>query len=128
MKRLNAVGAMLLLLALPAGCATQPVGERAEGTGRAVLSFEEMQAAGYSELHSVIQALRPEWLRSQGATSFRGQEEIQVYLDGNRLGGLAALRDIPSRSVASARFLTGLEATQRWGLSHGMGAIVVSTR
>jgi hypothetical protein len=122
----KSVGFLLVLLLT--ACASQPAGERAERGGRAVLNATEMLATGYTDLYQVIQSLRPEWLRAQGATSFRGQEQIQVYLDGNQMGGVEALRQIATRSISSVQFLTGLEATQRWGLNHGMGAIVVSTR
>jgi hypothetical protein len=123
----RAVRVLLLgLLLTLAGCGSQ----RGDGPrqNRAVLHAAEMEPAGYADLFQVIQSLRPEWLRPQGATSFRGQEVIVVYLDDNRMGGVEALRNIPPRSIASVRFISGLEASQRWGLNHGMGAIVVSTR
>jgi hypothetical protein len=53
---------------------------------------------------------------------------VKVYLDGSLMGGLDQLKAISVRSIASIRFLDGLEASNRWGLNHGMGAIVVSTR
>jgi len=56
------------------------------------------------------------------------QESIKVYLDGSLMGGPEQLRQIQVRSISSIRFLDGLEATNRWGLDHGLGAIVVSTR
>lgn len=118
----------LLLTAALTACASQPAGGRTERGGRSVLSSVEMHATGYADMYQVVQSLRPEWLRQQGVTSFRGQEEILVYLDGNRMGGVESLRQIVTRSVSTAQFLSGLEATQRWGLNHGMGAIVVSTR
>jgi hypothetical protein len=127
MSRILAVGGLLLALSLTA-CASQSAGERSERGGRAMLTSMEMNATGYNDLFAVIQSLRPEWLRTQGATSFRGPEGIHVYLDGNRMGGVEALQQIATRSISSAQFLSGLEATQRWGLGHGMGAIVISTR
>jgi hypothetical protein len=33
-----------------------------------------------------------------------------------------------TRSIATIRWLDGLAASERWGLDHGAGAIVVSTR
>jgi hypothetical protein len=119
---------MVLTLLLMAGCGLQQGGEGTSRSDRSMLQATEMQATGYSDLFQVIQTLRPQWLRLQGATSFRGQEEILVYLDGNRMGGVETLRQIAPSSVSSAQFLSGLEATQRWGLGHGMGAIVISTR
>jgi hypothetical protein len=49
-------------------------------------------------------------------------------MDDLRLGGLDQLKQIMPAAVESVQFLTGLEATQRWGLDHGHGAIVVTSR
>lgn len=126
--RLRAWMRVVTLAAATVGCTGHNSGERGERGGRSVISAAQMQATGHADMYQVIQSLRPEWLRQQGATSFRGQEEVLVYLDGNRMGGVESLRQIVTRSVSTAQFLSGLEATQRWGLNHGMGAIVVSTR
>jgi hypothetical protein len=117
----------LLLAATMAACASTPASERSERGGRAVLTTVEIQGASYADAFSVVRALRPEWLRST-PNSFRSSEQIQVYLDGNRLGGVEQLQQISTGSIKSMQFLTGLEAANRWGLNHGAGAIVVSTR
>jgi hypothetical protein len=120
----------LLLLSFAVGCtaAASPAGERAERGGRGVLTSAELQSAGYSDMYTAVQSLRPEWLRVQGATSFMGQEQIVVYLDGNRMGGVDSMRQLPAHTIASARFLSGMDAAQRWGLDHGAGAILLFTR
>jgi hypothetical protein len=53
---------------------------------------------------------------------------IKVYLDGTLLGGPDQLRQIMIRSITTIRWMDGLAASERWGLDHGAGAIVVSTR
>jgi hypothetical protein len=87
-----------------------------------------MEGAGYSDAFSVVQALRPRWLWTRGSTSINQPEAVKIYLDGSLMGGPDYLRQIPVRSISSMRFLNGLEATNRWGLDHGLGAILVSTR
>ena len=67
-------------------------------------------------------------MRIRGRTSFSAQEYVKVYLDDSLLGAPDQLRQITARSIASIRFLDGNEATTRWGLDHGHGAIVVLTR
>lgn len=120
--------ALVLLLAAGLGaCSSRPAPERAERGGRAVLTSVEIQESNYTDAYSVVRALRPEWLRAT-PNSFSGSEEIQVYLDGNRMGGVDQLRQIMTRSITSMQFLTGLEASNRWGLNHGAGAILVLTR
>jgi len=97
-------------------------------TDQRTLSAEEMQASGYQDAFSAVQALRPQWLWTRGTTSINQAESIKVYLDGSLMGGVDQLRQIPVRSIATIRHLDGLEATNRWGLDHGLGAIMVSTR
>ncbi len=87
-----------------------------------------MQAAGYADAFTTVQSLRPQWLRQRGVSSITQRETVKVYLDGSLLGGPEFLRQITVRSISTIRYLDGLEATQRWGLDHGLGAIVVSTR
>jgi hypothetical protein len=93
-----------------------------------VLTADEMEASGYSDAFSVVQALRPQWLWTRGTSTINQTESVKVYLDGSLMGGPDYLRQIPVRSISSIRHLDGLEATNRWGLDHGLGAIVVSTR
>ena len=91
------------------------------------ITAAELQNSAYPTAFEVVQALRPGWLRLRGATSFR-TEYVRVYLDGSLLGAPEQLRNITTRSISSMRFLDGVAATERWGLDHGQGAIVVSTR
>jgi hypothetical protein len=127
MTSLRVVCVVLLALSLSA-CASTPAPERSERSGRAMLTNTEIHSTNYADAYSVVQSLRPEWLRAPAANSFRSSDQIQVYLDGNRMGGTDQLRQIMTRSIMSMQFLTGLEASQRWGLNHGGGAIVISTR
>jgi hypothetical protein len=87
-----------------------------------------MLQAGYSDAFTTVQTLRPQWLRQRGALSITQRESVKVYLDGSLYGGAESLRQITTRSISSIRYLDALEATQRYGLDHGQGAIVVSTR
>ncbi len=62
-----------------------------------------------------------------GVTSGMGQSEIAVYVDGNRLGGVGELRQVPANLVASIEYLDGPSATIRFGTGHSQGAIVIVT-
>lgn len=114
-------------LALAQAC-TGPTGRRGPAPDLSTISTAELQASPYASVFEVVQALRPNWLRLKGATSFRQTEFVRVYLDGSLLGNPDQLRQVSPRAIASVRFLDGVAATQRWGLDHGQGAIVVSTR
>lgn len=110
-----------------AGCASAGgPGQRQDD--QRTLTVEEMQASGYQDAFSAVQALRPQWLFMRGTTSINSPETIKVYLDNSRMGGVDQLRQVPVRSIASIRYMDALEATNRWGLDHGLGAILVFTR
>lgn len=123
-RRLLAPAFVLLV----AACAAVPAERRESGAAHNFIATAELQASGITDAFGVVQTLRPHWLRPRGATTLTGRESIKVYLDGLLLGGPEQLHQITTRSIASIRFLDANEATQRWGLDHGQGAIVVSTR
>ena len=131
MRRLGMGPRAILLLGiglLLVGCSTART--RREGTqqNQKVLTAAEIEGSGYSDAFSLVQALRPQWLRTRGITSINQPETIKVYLDWNLLGGVESLRTIATHSISKMEFLDGLEATNRWGLDHGLRAIVVTTR
>jgi hypothetical protein len=126
---------MMMVRWMSAVCLVVAVQACSSGTARrqrapdlSAISQAELDAAPYSSAFEVVQALRPNWLRIKGATTLRTVEYIRVYLDGSLLGAPDQLRNVTKRSIASIRFMDGVAATQRWGLDHGQGAIVVSTR
>jgi hypothetical protein len=110
---------------LVAACAG---GVRQSRPDRNVISEQELQAAGSTDAYNVVQALRPLWLQKRGPSTITLQESVKVYLDGALLGGPEYLRQIDVLSVSTIRYMDALEATQRWGLDHGQGAIVVVSR
>jgi hypothetical protein len=115
------------LLLIVAGCAAGAARPANSNTNRNLLTLEEMQQAGYPDAFTTVQSLRPQWLVRRGATSSRGQS-IKVYLDGSLLGTPDQLRQITTGSIAQIHYLTGLQASERYGLDHDLGAIVVTTR
>lgn len=74
---------------------------------------------------SVIRSLRPSYLRRYGD---HGAAEVVAYIDGIRVGHVTALQSLPASTVHEVRFLTGIDATNRYGMGHGSGAILVTTR
>jgi hypothetical protein len=115
--------AALLLLLVACGAARTP----GTSSNRNVLTYEEMQRAGYPDAFTTVQSLRPQWLVRRGATSARAQS-IKVYLDGSLLGSPEQLRQITMRSISQIQYLDGLQASERYGLDHDLGAIIVTTR
>ncbi|HEX2167207.1 MAG TPA: hypothetical protein VHG09_08195 [Longimicrobiales bacterium] len=119
---------ILLLCLLTAACGARSGTTSTQRADRDIITAAEVQAATQNDAFSLVRSLRPQWLSVRGPSSVRGQQTIKVYLDGSLLGSPEQLRQISKQSISSLRYLDGLEATQRWGLDHGAGAIVVSTR
>ncbi len=119
-----------LLLAVTVACAPAQTGDAASAprANPNLITQQEVQASNQSNAFEVVNALRPQWLRVRGMQSVHHQGTVVVYYDDTRLGGPETLRQIPANAIVSLRFVDQVTATQRWGLDHGHGAIVVSTR
>jgi hypothetical protein len=107
---------------------------RTTEASRDVVTSIEIDATTASSAYDLINRLRPSWLRSMGPGSMGGgvrTQEILVYLDDSRLGGLDALRTLSTSGIRSMRYL---DATRAATVLHNVGsepiagAIVLSTK
>ena len=95
------------------------------------ISIQEIEAAPDAAVTAMdlVEHLRPNWLRGRGATSVSLQSSsIQVYVSGMRKGGLSALSDVARSAVKEIQHIRGTDATQRFGMYHENGAILVILR
>lgn len=88
---------------------------------------EEIRDSREVNLLAFVQAYRPQWLRPMNSAGAR-PGTIAVYMDGMRIGGPEALREISSGIVTDLRYVDGLDAVARWGVGHSDGAIVITSR
>jgi len=95
-----------------------------------VISAQEIEAESDAhDAYQLVNRLRPLWLTKRGVGSINlPSAEVAVYLNGMRLGGPDALRDILRTGVLEMRFLRGTDATQRFGTGHENGAILVTPK
>jgi hypothetical protein len=102
---------------------------RAPRRDRNRLTREDLAARTESDLLALLQGARPAWLRARGQVSITTQEpeQVWVYRDGIRMGGVQALEQMRPGEVREIEFLPGHEATQRYGLDHGAGVILVTS-
>jgi hypothetical protein len=130
MRRRNQRAVLVVLAVVLTGgaCSSAPPPRRNSVTQQRLITAQEIGAIQYSSAFEVVEALRPQWLRLRGRTSVNMREYVKVYLDDSLLGDPEQLRNVMARSIGSIRFLDANEASARWGLDHGQGAIVVSTR
>ncbi len=80
----------------------------------------------------IIQRLRPGMLRVRSGNASAsanstdvGANEIAVYLDNQRLGGLRALEDITLSQIKEIKYHSANDATTLFGTNNSAGAIQV---
>lgn len=98
------------------------------GARRDVITAAEIVAARVTDAYQAVVQLRPEFLRRRGAAMpVFAPAALGVYLDELPHGGIESLRYIPLERVRLIRYVSPADADLRWGGSHPMGAILVTT-
>lgn len=120
--------AMLAAAPLAAVAACASGGAASGGSNSRVLTREDMTDYLQQDLHEAILRLRRNWLRRRAAGGTSGTDAVQVHVNGARMGGVNALRDIRVSNVARVEYMSGTDATTRYGTGYGGGAILVTTR
>ena len=80
-------------------------------------------------LYEIVRQLRPGWLQVRGqSTPSGGVRRVQVVIDDSlQPSGADALRTLRGSQVQEVRYLSGQDATTRYGLDVEGGVIVVTT-
>jgi hypothetical protein len=115
------------MLCAIAACSSRGGAASAPAVDQTLITREELVASSATNLFDAVQRLRANWLRTRGTDSFETPTVIQVYLDNQRVGGVEQLRQLSPLNVSTLRHYDGIQATARWGINHGAGAIVVTT-
>jgi hypothetical protein len=99
------------------------------------ISTAELEGAGVGDrtLYDAIAQLRPNWLRSRGATSFRdgGAGNLPaVMVDNVRQSGETTnnLRMLKVQDTLEAQFVSSSDATTQYGTGYPNGLIRITTR
>ena len=128
MRSLKAKSMFVATLALTfglAGCASGGGGggDGAPRGGANRIIMEELAPLQQLDCYQAIQRLRPNWLRQRGSSA------PQVMVDGSRQsGGLDVLRSYRAADVQEMRYISGTDATTRFGTGYDGGAIMITTR
>ncbi len=122
---------LLLLLGavvLASGCGGGGSGSTPSRSGP--IGEAEIQASSARNAHDLVQGARPQWLRGRGATSLRDPRPTLpvAYVDGMRYGSVETLRQLPVEGLVRVEYLSGPDATNRFGTGHTGGVILVYTR
>ena len=94
-----------------------------------MIAAEEIGPNSGANAFEVVRVLRPEWLLHLGEEAFDDPrtDNIGVYLDEVRIGGLEALLEVSTTVIEAIRFIPATLATARWGYGHTQGVIQVVT-
>jgi hypothetical protein len=127
-RRAPSVLAFLIPL-LAAACASSGGETTPRVSSRSAITQEEIGSRASLDLYTLVQQLRPNWLRARGqATPAGGVRTVAVSIDGTlQPGGLEILRTLRGSQVTVIRFLSGQDATTRYGLDVEAGVIEVRT-
>ena len=94
-----------------------------------VITREEIEGSGTTNLFDAIQRLRPQWLRNASQTNYSGGgTELVVYQNTTLLGGLESLRQIAPGYAQTVRYLdasTAMNTLPGLGSRKVAGAIVI---
>jgi hypothetical protein len=106
---------LALVAAAIMGCSSTPsAGRNVSQSSRDNVTSVEIDATSASSALDLVSKLRPHWLRQGGTASIGGgaitSQVTLVYLDGNRLGGVEALRSISAGSVRSMQWIPATRA------------------
>jgi hypothetical protein len=119
---------------LAAACASpQPAQEAAQPTSRSVITDAEIPTTGTESAYELIQRIRPEYLRVHPTQTYMGAKSNDapppsVFFNGQRIGVLDDLRQIPAPSLSSIRYYTIEEGKRKFGMQYGGGVIEIKYR
>lgn len=128
MRRRAIVRFAVVLTALTAACSSNPSPADRPRFDASLITREQILRGQFTNAYDAVKILRGSWLNTVRPESFRYPAVIQVYLDGVRLGDVSALSTVQTLPIQYIRYYNAQDATSRWGMDHGAGAIYISTK
>ena len=93
-----------------------------------LITAKDFSAVTGSTVYDAVRQLRPEWIMRSRPNLVLPNQNLIIYVDGNRYGsGIDGLRLITIRSAYSVRYFSPSSAEGRFGPGHLLGAIEVIT-
>ena len=124
----TARAAATLLLLVAAACASGGGGGGGGGAGNSI-TRDMIDNPSNQNAYTIVQRFRPRWLspRTQGTISNPEPSFPQVYVDEVRFGPIDTLYRIDGTQIERIDYMSGLDATTRYGVGHDGGVIMVWT-
>jgi hypothetical protein len=120
---------MLLVLGAAAACAAGASGGGGGGGATNAITRDMIDNPSSQNAYTIVQRFRPRWLspRTQGTIANPEPSFPQVYVDDVRFGPIDTLYRIDGVEIERIEYMSGLDATTRFGVGHDGGAIMVWT-
>jgi hypothetical protein len=127
-RQWTAFGLAMVVASCTSAQAGAGVGDSA-APASALITRAEIDRAQWPDAYELVRNLRPRWIRARGPDKLLGETgQVQVYVDGTRLGGVELLRGMPTTAIDHLRWVDPVDAAGRWGSGHGHGVIALSYR
>jgi hypothetical protein len=125
-------GVVAVVAGSGAACATGGGGPTASEE-RNLVTQEELAETNARYVYQALSRLRPSWLTSRGPAGMGNVRDAQesvanVYVNGNRMGGIEFLRQYAVTDVQEVRFYEPGEAGARFGMGNPRGVIEIIPR
>ena len=124
----------LYQIATAAVIACSPAITPGPGGNPSVITTEQIANSSAANAYDLIHGIRPIWLRSRGQNTLdpsginSANAYAAVFVDGQRYGDITSLRSMSVYEIRAIRFLSGSDATTRFGTGYPAGVIEVITR
>jgi hypothetical protein len=121
---------MVLTTACVSGGTPDPTGALTSRESNVITYGEITRAQGLITAWDAVQRLRPRFLRNAGRSSISGSGDNRaiVRIDEVDSGAPEVLRTLDIAGVKEIRYYSSVDATARFGGTHGRGVIHVITR
>jgi hypothetical protein len=112
-----------------AGSVPDPTLSTTSGRSTTLTAAELASAhADVNTAYDAIARLRPNWLAAHGVTSAQNQgagtEYAAVFVDGQHVGDVNALRNIQAFYIGEVRYYDVTQAGARFGIKAGSGGVI----
>lgn len=112
----------LVFVAVLFACAPKTMTEGRTSRNRNVILREEFENTTVLTAYEIIRNIRPQWLRTRGVPT-----PIAVYINEIQ-DTLDSLRFLQTENIAKMEYLNANQASARYGIGHGNGAILITLR
>ena len=127
MHRLSLMVVMTLLFM--SACTAQQ-SARPMSVRRDVITQEEIEASNATNVYDLVASLRGDYLKDRGMISIKTntREKAVVFLNDQEYGVAETMRNIPKGRISEVRYISGVDAVNRFGAQYGGGIIMLISR